>query len=194
MNSNSKCYDDYDPCKKEKGYNEYDSCSKREKEREREKEKEREREKEKKVCPTIIKCGAPGAVTIPTATIVGTTFTPASLTLNTCGICNPCSKIEVTSNIIATAFTGTITFQVLKQCRNQFTPVPVGPSFTFSELVAITESSTFTFFICDCDSCDQDCCTYTLNVTVNAVTVGILAINNVTLGAITTCGQSHCCN
>jgi len=173
MNSNSRYYHD-DEC---------DSCGKEKK----------EKKEKREVCPTIIKCSTPGAVTIPTATIVGTTFTPTSLTLNTACLCNPCAKIEFTSNIVATAFTGSISFQVFKQCVNQFTPVPVGPSFSFTELVAITESSTFSFFICDCDSCFNDCCTYTVVVTVNAITVGVLAINNATLGAVATCQTTGCC-
>lgn len=168
MNSNSKYDGDYEPCKKEK----------------------------KVVCnQTFVKCGAPGSVTIPLATVAGTTFTPASLTLNTSCICNPCVKIEVTSNLVAAvAFTGTLSFQVLKQCRNQFSPVPVGPAFT-SDFVALLSSSTFSFFVCDCDSCDHDCCTYTLAVTVtSAVTVGTLSINNATLGAIVSSQPSLCCN
>jgi hypothetical protein len=168
MNSNSKCYDDYEPCKKEK---------------------------EKKVvsCPTIIKCGAPGSAIIPAATPVGSTFTPASLTLNTSCICNPCTKIEVTSNLTTVAFTGAVSFQVLKQCRNQFAPVPVGPAFTYSQAVAIADSGTFTFFVCDCDSCDNDCCTYTLVATVTTIIAGTLTIASATLGAISTCQTSQCC-
>jgi hypothetical protein len=175
MNSNSRYYhdDECDPCGKEKSM-----PYKKEK---------------KETCPTIIKCSNPGAVTIPLATVVGTTFTPTSLTLNTGGLCNPCTKLEFTSNVVATAFTGSISFQIFKQCVNQLTPVPVGPAFTYSRIVAVTDSDTFTFFICDCDSCFNDCCTYTVVITVNAVTVGVLAINNATLGAITTCQTSGCC-
>ena len=175
MNSNSRCHHDNDcDC----------DCVKEKKECKMEKKDE---------CPTIIKCSTPGAITIPLATIVGTTFTPTSLTLNTSNICNPCTKLEFTSNVVATAFLGSISFQVFKQCANQFTPVPVGPSFTYSRLLAVTDSDTFTFFICDCDSCFHDCCTYTVVVTVNAVTVGVLAINNATLGAISTCQSNGCC-
>src|SRR5699024_8293852 len=131
--------------------------------------------------------------TIPVATVVGTTVTPTSLTLDTSCICNPCVKLEFTSNIIATAFIGSISFQVFKQCSNQFTPVPVGPSFTYQRLVEVTGSDTFSFFICDCDSCHNDCCTYTVVATVNAVTVGVLNINNATLGAVAACKSNKCC-
>lgn len=177
MNSNSRYYhdDDYDcdPCGKEK----------------------KEKKDKKETCPTIIKCSCPGAVTVPDASEVGTTFTPTSLTLNTACLCNPCVKLEFTSNLVTTAFSGTLSFQIFKQCVNQFTPVPVGPAFSYSEAVGatVTNASTFTFFICDCDSCFNDCCTYTLVVTVNAVTDGTLAINNATLGAIATCQTTGCC-
>jgi hypothetical protein len=189
MNSNSKFYDDYDPCKKEKCCNEYDSCCR--------KEKEREKEKEKKVfCPTIVKCGCPGSARVPLGSTG--TFTPASLTLNTKCFCNPCTKLEVTSNIIPDVLTttGTLSFQVTKQCRNQFAPVPVGPAFTYSQLLAGSPAQAFSFFICDCDTCDHDCCTYRLDVTATtAPLLGGITINNATLGAITTDSACNiCCN
>ena len=174
MNSNSRYYhdDECDPCGREK---------------------KGKKDKKEDLCPTIIKCSSPGAVTIPTGTIVGTTFTPTSLTLNTACLCNPCAKIEFTSNLVATSFSGNISFQVFKQCLNQFTPVPIGPSFSYSRPSGATVADTFTFFICDCDSCFNDCCTYTVVVTVNAETSGTLAINNATLGAIATCNTTGCC-
>ena len=178
MNSNSRYYhdDDCDPCGKEK------------------KEKECKKEK-KEECPTIIKCSCPSAVTIPVATAVNTTFTLASLTLNTGCICNPCAKIEFASNYVLTGFTGAISIQVRKQCFNQLNPVPVGPAFTFSRAVGVSDAGTFSFFICDCDSCFNDCCTYTAVATVTTATgaASVLALNNVTLGAIATCQTNACC-
>jgi hypothetical protein len=146
--------------------------------------------KEKKDCQAIVKCGCPSSTTIPVATVAGTSFTLASLTLDTSRLENPCVKLEFASNLVATvAFTGTLSFQVLKLCKGQLTPVPVGPAWTF-DLVALLSSSTFSFFVCDCDSCFDECCTYTVVATVtSAVTVGTLAINNATLGAIAACGQ-----
>jgi len=140
--------------------------------------------KEDKHCPTIIKCGTPSSTTVPAATVAGTTFTVSSVTLDNSCLCNPTTKLEFASNLVApVAFTGTINFQVFKLCRGQFTPVPVGPAWT-----------TFSFFVCDCDSCFDDCCTYTVVATVtSAVTVGTLNINNATLGAISTCGRNNCC-
>ncbi|WP_442263658.1 DUF4489 domain-containing protein [Tissierella sp.] len=125
---------------------------------------------------------------------MGTEFTATSLTLDTSALCKPCTKFEFTSNIVATAFTGTISFQVFKQCNNQFAPVPVGPSFTYSSAAAVTDSKTFSFFICDCNGCINECCNYTVVATVNAVTAGVLAINNATLGAISTCELCQLCD
>lgn len=145
----------------------------------------------KEVCPTVIKCGCPSATTIPAAAVAGTTFTVSSTTVNTSCLDNPCIKLEFASNLVAAvAFTGTINFQVFKICRGQLTPVPVGPAWTFSE-TALLFSQTFSFFVCDCDSCFDDCCTYTVVATVtSAVTVGTLSINNATLGAIATCSSA----
>ena len=166
MNSMSKCHDDHDNCRKEKD-----------------------------LCPTVIRCSTPGGVTLPPATVLGTAFPLTALTLNTSRLNNACVKLEFTSNLVAAvAFTGTVNFQVFKQCRGQSTPVPVGPAFTFS-LVALLTSQAFTFFVCDCgDTCCDECCTYSVIATVtSAVTVGTLSINNATLGAIATCGSSSCC-
>jgi len=152
--------------------------------------------KEKKHCPTIIKCRCPSSTTIPAATVAGTTFTVSSLTLNTYCLCNPCIKLEYASNIVAAAFIGSISFQVFKLCNNQFNPVPVGPAWSFAGGAVeeeVTSAETFSFFICDCNSCNNECCTYTVVATVNAVTAGVLSINNATLGAIATCGNSNCC-
>lgn len=144
-----------------------------------------------------IKCSSPSSVVIPILAAPGSTFTPSSLTVNNNGMCNPCTRLDFTSNIIAgVGVSGTLTFQIFKQCRNQMSPVPVGPAFTYSRTVALTvgEANTFSFFICDCDSCDNECCTYTVVITnQSAITVG-LTINNATLSAITTCQANNSCN
>ncbi|WP_315082250.1 DUF4489 domain-containing protein [uncultured Clostridium sp.] len=181
MNSMSKnfCHDECRPCKRERDccHDECDDCK-----------------KEKKPCPTLIKCGTPSATTIPVATVAGTNFTVSSITLDNSCLCNPITKLEFASNLVTpVAFTGTVNFQVFKLCRGQFAPVPVGPAWTFN-LVALLSSQTFSFFVCDCDSCFDDCCTYTVVATVTSpVTVGTLSINNATLGAITTCRSNQCC-
>lgn len=178
MNSMSKGYynDDCDPCKKEKHHD--DDCCK----------------KEKKPCPTIIKCGCPSAVSISAATPANTTFSLSSpITINTSHLCDPCTKLEFTSNIAATAYTGTVNFQISKFCRGQVTAINVGSPWTFSAATTlITQTGTFTFFVCDCDSCFDDCCTYSVAATA-VTTTGTLLITNATLGTITACDENKCC-
>lgn len=159
------------------------------------KDYEKEEREEREKCPTIIKCGCPGSTTIPAGTAAGPTqFTLASLTLDTSCLCDPRIKLEFASNIIVPVgfTTGAINIQIFKQCRNQIAAVPVGPAWSFIPAAA-GSSGTFSFFICDSDSCFNDCCTYTAVATV-AVAIGAaaLSINNSTLGAIATCRSNEC--
>ncbi len=134
---------------------------------------------------SVLKCGSQGAVTLPLATVAGATFTLSTVSVDTRGLKNPCIKFEFASNVVTTAAVITLNFQVFKQCRGQLVPIPVGPIWTFARLVAVTDSNTFSFFVCDCDICDEDCCTYSVVATVAGVaTVGVTAINNATLSAI----------
>lgn len=134
---------------------------------------------------TTLKCGSQGSVTLPTATTAGSIFTLATVNVDTKNYRKPCVKFEFASNIVTTAAIISLNFQIFKQCKGQLTPLPVGPIWTFSRLVAITESNTFTFFVCDCDICDDECCTYSIVATVAGVaTVGVTAINNASLSAI----------
>lgn len=176
MNSMSKGY--YDPCRKEI-----------------EEDNHKRENKEDRECRTIIKCGTPSSATIPAATPARTTFSAGSLTLNTSSLRNPCIKLEYASNLIATGFTGTVSFQVFKLCNNQLTPLAIGPAWIFSiSGAAVTAATTFSFFVCDCDSCFKECCNYTVVATVtSATTAGTLNINNATLGAIATCNENRCC-
>lgn len=172
------------------------------------------KEKEEKKCPTIIKCGCPSSLLIPAGTKAQTTFTLASLTLDTSCLCDPDIMLQFASNTIATEFRGTLSMRVFKQCKCQVTPIPVGATWTLQlgtpgggsretleeegkpgpdQGTRVTDARTFSFFICDSDSCDKDCCTYTVVATVvGADTVGTLAINNATLGAIATCRSNRC--
>jgi hypothetical protein len=173
MNSMSRYYrDNCDPCNKNDKQNDYYDC----------------RENDKKTCETIIKCGCPRSTTLPLVT-VSSDFTVASVTLDTSKLRNPCVKLEFASNLVTVAaITGTLSFQVYKQCENQLNPIPIGPSWIY-EPVAVG-SDTFSFFTCDCDcSCDKGCCTYSVVVT-TTVTAGTISVNNATLGAIATCGCS----
>ena len=132
-------------------------------------------------------------MTLPLATIAGTNFTVATVTVDTKGYRKPCIKFEFASNIVTTAAVLSLNFQIFKQCKNQLVPIPVGPVWTFSRLVAVTESDSFTFFVCDCDICDAECCTYSVVATVAGVaTVGVTSINNATLGAIVVDNATGC--
>lgn len=133
---------------------------------------------------TLMKCSSPGAVTLPLATLAGTSFNLANVNVDTKKFHNPCLKFEFASNIVTTAAILTLNFQVFKQCKNQLNPIPIGPVWTFSRLVAITESDSFSFLVCDCDNCDDECCNYSVTATVVGIaTIGVTAINNATLSA-----------
>jgi hypothetical protein len=141
-----------------------------------------------------LKCGTPGSVTLPLATLAGAAFTLSTVTLNTSELCDPCIKFEFASNIVTTAAVLTLNFQIFKLCRNQFTPIPVGPVWTFSRAVAVTDANTFSFIVCDCNICPDDCCTYSVVATVAGVaTVGVTSINNATLSALIVESERHCC-
>lgn len=178
MNSMSKRY--YDECRKEREH---------EREHERECERKRERNHEEK-CPTIIKCGCPSSTPINKAK-EGESFIVAALNLDTSCICDPTIKLEFASNIVVSDNKDScdvgLNFRVFKQCKHQHTPIPVGPVWSF-----FTDekdlSVTFSFFVCDSDSCDEECCTYTVVATVaDKLNDGSLFVNNATLGAIATC-------
>ena len=157
-----------------KGY--YESCGK-------------EKRREEETCQALVKCGCPSSVQVPALAEAGSTvLTLSTLTLDTSCFCDPNIKLDFTSNIVAgVAFAGTINFQIYKQCRGQLTPVPVGPAWQ-SGALAIS-STTFSFFVCDSDSCLDECCTYTVVATVSspaALALGV-SINNATLAATVTC-------
>ena len=170
---------------------------------------ERDKYKEKK-CPTIIKCGCPISILIPEGIKAQTTFTLTSLTLDTSCLCDLDIILQFASNTIATEFKGALSVRVFKQCRCQVTPIPVGATWTLQlgtrgragdgegeevavPVTTVTDARTLSFFVCDSDSCDKDCCTYTVVATVfGEDTVGTLAINNATLGAVATCNSNRC--
>ncbi|MFT4105365.1 MAG: DUF4489 domain-containing protein [Lacrimispora sp.] len=139
---------------------------------------------------TTLKCGSHGSVTIPAATLTGTTFTLAVVNVNTKGYRGPCIKFDFAGSIAVTGAAITLNFQIFKQCKGQLVPVPVGPVWTFSRLIEVTESDSFRFFSCDCDICDDGCCVYSVVASVTGVlpdineTIGSTVINNVSLSAI----------
>jgi len=176
MNSWSK--NNYESCKKEERYEDY--------------------KKEEKNCSTIIKCGYPSSVSLPVVAIgLATQELPlTSLTLDTSCICNPRVKIDFTTNLvipIAALLLGPINIQIFKQCRNQLNRVPVGPAFTVGPLVVVG-SQTVSFFVCDSDSCENECCTYTAVASIPALAVALVggSLNNSTLAATVACGDNGC--
>ncbi|WP_373844379.1 DUF4489 domain-containing protein [Clostridium sp.] len=122
----------------------------------------------------ILKCGEAGQVILPDTTPGGTTATVATVTINTSKFCNPCTKLEFTSNIIVTPtsptapFVGILNFQVFKFCDNR-QPIPIGGQFSFAltqtQVTAAPSATIFTFFVCDCNQCLNRCCTYAVTVT-----------------------------
>lgn len=135
---------------------------------------------------TLMKCSNSGAVTLPANTAAGTTFNLTNLNLDTRKFHNPCIKFEFASNIVTTAASLTLNFQIFKQCKNQLNPIPVGPVWAFSrQLTSFDEADAFTFLVCDCDSCDDGCCNYSVVMTVAGIlTTGVTSVNNATLSAI----------
>ncbi|WP_291651259.1 DUF4489 domain-containing protein [Clostridium sp.] len=162
------------------------------------KDYEKDYEKEEK-CPTIIKCGCPSSTALPVIGAVTATITLASLTVDTSCICDPVVKLDFSSAFTALAAVtiGGISVQIFKQCRNQITPVPVGPVYpVLGGLAAVVlPGAIFTSFsICDSDSCDNDCCTYTAVATIVgplAATVGA-SFTNSNLIATITCKSNAC--
>jgi hypothetical protein len=146
--------------------------------------------KVKEYSPSILKCSAFNSNVIATVPVdTPTPFTVATLTLNRCGLSNSKILLEFASNIIINeAFTGTIIFQVYKLCNNQVGPIPIGPAWVFSATITETLPSvteTFSFFVCDSNCCNGECCIYTVVATITAtVETTAININNATLSAI----------
>lgn len=141
----------------------------------------------------ISKCGESGQVVIVDATPGGTAFPAAAITIDTSKFCNPCTKLEFTSNLIGTVFAGTITFQIFKACNNQ-SPIPISSQFSFTVAAPSLIATTFNFFVCDCDSCGNECCTYTVIVTTGApIITGNIGVFAAKLMATTVDNSEQCC-
>lgn len=146
--------------------------------------------------PTILKCGTPSSTILPGTSVKATTttVTVASVNVNTSCLCNPCIRFEFSSNIIVptTTANATITFQISKNCPNHIQPIPVGSQWTF--LTSVAANDMFSFFVCDCNNCFDECCTYTVQatatilangeagatttVTINDATLSVFAVDN----------------
>ena len=153
---------------------------------------------------TILKCGAPGGTSIAPGALSGTASTISTLALNTSCLCNPCVKLEFTSTIAysspTTIDSTVVNFQVFKLCDNQLNPIPVGPQVVFSvpfttvvppAIPGFSGTSTFSFFVCDCDNCTHECCTYSV-VATTATTDAAVTISNARLSAIAADNNCRC--
>jgi len=151
--------------------------------------------------PAILKCGASQLTLFRGESInaITTTSTVASVKANTSCLCNPCIRFEFASNIIVPTGTeiANITFQIFKNCTNQSQPIPVGPQWTFRTPVAT--SDTFSFFVCDCNTCSNECCTYTVQATARVLAIGdagattTVTIKNATLSVLAVDNSNENC-
>ncbi|WP_313583669.1 DUF4489 domain-containing protein [Lacrimispora sp.] len=132
---------------------------------------------------TILKCGNSGALVLPANTVAGTSFTLTTVSVNSKDLKKPCINLEFTSNISNRDSGLTLDFQIFKQCNGRATPIPIGPVWVFSRPSGILNSNTFSFFVCDCDICDDECCVYSVVARVASIVTGITLINHATLSA-----------
>ena len=132
---------------------------------------------------TRIKCRSFGALTIPAETAEGAAFPLVNMDVDAHEYKKPCVKVEFISNILTEAATGTLRFQLFRQCNGQLSPIPVGAGWTYSRAVATAdEANAFGFTLCDCDNCNCGCCNYSVVATVvGGATTGTITINNATL-------------
>jgi len=166
----------------------------------------RKEDRDHRDCRTIIKCGSIGSASIPKDSKPSSTFPLSSVKVDTSCLCNPITKLEFSSNYTIVvpkdinSSDVSISFQVSKACKGGFGSQAVGLPFilNFSGYKEdgpdpTTISSTFSFNICDCNSCFDDCCIYTITATPLAETDSTVNINNAQLISISTCGSDNCC-
>jgi len=141
--------------------------------------------------PVILKCRAPKSTLFPSRTNenLTTTSTVASVAVNTSHFYNPCIMLEFASTIIqpTNAFITNMVFQVFKKCFNNSQQISVGPQWSYFVNRTPPHSSNFSFFVCDCNTTINECCTYTVQATVNTVSLvgsGFATVNNATLSAL----------
>ncbi|WP_312430224.1 DUF4489 domain-containing protein [Lacrimispora sp.] len=152
------------------------------------------RQKKLKPNRAMLRCGNSGALVLPVNTTAGARFTLTTVSVNVKDFKKPCIKLEFTSDIATTAAFLILDFQVFKQCKDIATPIPIGPIWTFSRSLAITDSDIFSFFVCDCDICDDECCTYSVVTRVaSTVTVGVTSINHASLSAFIVDNDCNAC-
>lgn len=145
-----------------------------------------------------LKFGPPGSGTLTfTAATPATSIILTSLILNVDDFEDPIIKIDVSSIVDTTNFSGSVNIQVFKNFPNQSLAIPVGPQFTIAipaTAAAAKAAKDPHFFVCDCDNnCFHGCYIYTLVVTSAQGDTGVIIFNNVTLSALIVSNQGFCC-
>ena len=135
---------------------------------------------------TLLKCSAPVTTNIPVSACPDSTFNLVNLNIDTSRFHSPCIKFEFACNILTAAGSQVLNFQIFKQCKYQSTSFPIGPVWRFSRRnCSNSENDTFTFPVCDCDSCEGECCNYSVVVTVESLDTQCgVVISNATLSAL----------
>ncbi|WP_084719704.1 DUF4489 domain-containing protein [Lacrimispora celerecrescens] len=141
-------------------------------------------------CGQILKCGEVSQALFFNGESIGTTVSATTIAIDTSRFCNPCVIFEFTSNIIGTLFQGTLNFQLYRSCNNQL-PIPIGPPFYFTQSIPAIFANIFSFFICDCNSCSNECCTYSIVVTASTPIIGNVGIFAARLAAIIVDKSNH---
>lgn len=89
-----------------------------------------------------------------------------SVTVDARNLCNPTVLLNFNLQLTNTNDDENevvITFTVVKCCKGCTTPV--GEGFTFADEIEKGANKSFSFQICDCNNCCDDCVTYTLQIT-----------------------------
>lgn len=127
----------------------------------------------------LLKSSASGGIVLPESTGIGTTYNVASINLDTSAYRNFSIYFNFSCNIITTNARLHLRFQLFKQERYQAARVPVSSSFTYIRDAAITETNTFSYIACDCDSMKCKCCNYSIYVEIMGFdTVGTIMVTN----------------
>jgi len=151
---------------------------------------------QKKIKPnrTMLKCSNLGSLVLPANTIAGTSFTLITVSVNAKDLKKPCINLEFTSNISNIDAGLTLDFQIFKQCNGRTTPIPIGPVWVFSRPSGILNSNAFSFFVCDCDICDDECCVYSVVARVATIVTGVTLINHALLSVFIVDNDCDACN
>jgi hypothetical protein len=149
-----------------------------------------------------LKFGHPssGTLTLTVAT-PATSIIISSLILNVDDFEDPIIKLDVSSSVDTTNFSGSVNIQVFKNFTNQSLAIPIGPQFTIATSAsapapaAKAAKADPSFFVCDCgDNCFTGCYIYTVVATSVPGDTGVIIFNNVTLSALIVSNHGFCCN